>query len=154
MKKLFIAVSAIALTLSISSCKNRENKDITKWLTDIYCGNTIDSLFVDEWVYTHCSDNMQQTLQAEYDYDCDQAPCWGSWIIGGWGAGEDLNTTLEGITFDGTYYYATLLPDDVTGSITGKRIIRFVVNMVDNVPVIDECEWIEDFTRTDSETIE
>lgn len=149
MKKLFTAIAAIVLSLGMSSCKNKENKEITKWLSEIYTAQQTDSLFADEWVYKHCSQHMQDVLQDEYDFECNEPPCWGSWIIGGWGDGEDMVTTLDGITFDGTYYYATLLPDaSYAEDVTGKRVIRFKVDMIDGVPVIDECTWTQNFTMT------
>lgn len=97
-------------------------------------------------IYKHCSANMKQILRDEYDYDGEG---WGSWLIGGWGAGEEILTTMTGITYDGQYYYATLRPEETDYEIQGERVIRFEVSMVDGIPVINSCKWTRDFSYGD-----
>lgn len=116
---------------------------ITDFLNSIYHGNGLSDIFEDEWVYQHCSPRMQKTLRNEYEYDGEG---WGSWLIGGWAAGEDIETKMTGITYDGSYYYATFKPTgESRGYVAGKRIIRFEVELIDGIPVINDCKWTRDF---------
>lgn len=125
--------------------KDADAEVIKKFLAAIYKQGGANDIFEDSWVHKHCTPKMQKILRDEYMYDGE--PGWGSWLIGGWGAGEDMETKFTGITYDGQYFYATLIP---TGSskdmgIKGKRVIRFEVNLVNGTPVINDCKWIKDF---------
>lgn len=123
---------------------NKEDETITNFLKAIYTPRGTSEIFEDKWVYKHCTAKMQKKLRDEYDYDGEG---WGSWIIGGWDAGEDIDTKLDGVTFDGTYYYAALKPgkDAKNFGYRGKRVIRFTMLLEDGVPVIDDCSRVQNF---------
>jgi len=124
--------------------KEMEIKTIEAFLKDIYTGGDIDKIFEDSWVKKHCTPEVEQMLIDEYEYD---GGGYGSWIIGGWGAGEDLDTEFKGITHDDKYYYATIgvKPGGFSADYAkGERVIRFSINLVKGVPVIQSVEWIKD----------
>lgn len=124
--------------------KDADAEVIKKFLAAIYKQGGANDIFEDSWVHKHCTPKMQKILRDEYMYDGE--PGWGSWLIGGWGAGEDMETKFTGITYDGQYFYATLIPTGYSkGSVKGRRVIRFEVNLVNGTPVINDCKWIKDF---------
>ena len=126
--------------------ENQQIETIKQFLAEIYTPKGTTEIFEDKWINKHCSENMKQILRDEYDYDGEG---WGSWIIGGWGAGEEHMTTMAGITYDGQYYYVTITPKASDNDIQGERIIRFEVSMVDDTPVINSCQWTQDFSYGD-----
>lgn len=126
--------------------ENQQIETIKQFLADIYTPKGTSEIFEDKWINKHCSANMKQILRDEYDYDGEG---WGSWLIGGWGAGEEILTTMTGITYDGQYYYATLRPEETDYEIQGERVIRFEVSMVDGTPVINSCKWTQNFSYGD-----
>ena len=126
--------------------ETQQIETIKQFLAGIYTTKGASEIFKDKWVNKHCSKNMKKILRDEYYYDGEG---WGSWLIGGWGAGEEeIAKTMTGITYDGQYYYATLKPkaSDYGPKIHGKRIIRFEVSMVNDTPVINSCKWTQDFS--------
>ena len=121
--------------------KAKEQAQVKQFLSDIYADGA-EEIFQDAWVHKHCTARMQQKLRDEYDYDGEG---WGSWLIGGWGAGEDLQTKVQSITADYDYYYVTKVPTAESSAWAGgKRVLRFKIEVKDGVPVIDDCEWTED----------
>ena len=129
------------LEVKDNEADNQQIEAIKQFLADIYTPKGTSEIFEESWINKHCSENMKQILRDEYDYDGEG---WGSWLIGGWAAGEEIARTLTGITYDGQYYYATLTPE-AGYDIQGERIIRFEVAMVDDTPVINSCKWTQDF---------
>lgn len=125
---------------------NEEQSAIIEFLTSIYTSEVgLEDIFSDEWVYLHCTKRMQKILRDKYDYDGEG---WGSWIIGGWESGEDIETNVSSISFEEGFYSVTFIPGDRSKDyIIGKRQIRFSISLVNNIPVIDECQWVSDFTH-------
>ena len=124
--------------------KDADVEVIKKFLAAIYKNGGANDIFEDSWVHKHCTPRMQKKLRDEYMYDGE--PGWGGWIIGGWEAGEDMETKFTDITYDGQYFYATLIPTGYSKEYAkGKRVIRFEVNLVNGTPVINDCKWIKDF---------
>lgn len=116
---------------------------IKKFLSSIYTPKGLNNIFEDTWVRKHCTPRMQKILRDAYDYE---GVGWGSWLIGGWGDGEDIETKMTGITYDGQYFYANLEPTGYSKQYAkGKRVIRFEVSLVDGTPVINDCDWTKDF---------
>lgn len=85
---------------------------------------------------------MKQILIDAYDYDGEG---FGSWIIGGWEAGEDIAQKVSAINNDKTDYFVTLDPTDSDLPVKGHRVIRFSMVYEDGQPMIDKCVWVEDY---------
>ncbi len=127
--------------------KDADAEVIKKFLAAIYKPGGASKIFEDSWVRKHCTPKMQKILRDEYMYD---GQGWGSWIIGGWEAGEETETKLTGITYDGQYFYATLVPTGYSKDyVKGKIVIRLEVNLVDGTPVINDCKWTRNFKYND-----
>ena len=141
---------SIAKADSIATEQAKKDADaevIKKFLAAIYKPGGASEMFEDSWVHKHCTPRMQKILRDEYMYD---GQGWGSWIIGGWEAGEDMETKCTGITYDGQYFYATLAPTGYSkGYAKGKRVIRLEVNLVNGTPVINDCKWTRNFKYND-----
>ena len=119
-----------------------EQKKIKVFLSEIYKQGRANDLFKDQWIYTHCTKRMQQFLR---DVSVDDS--WGSWIIGGWVRGSNEKIKISSITSDESYYYVTIVPKEYTKDYaSGKRIIRFVIYLINDIPVIDECIWTSNFS--------
>lgn len=122
-----------------------DERRIAAFLKRIYTPSGTRAIFEDEWVMKHCSSRMQKMLRDEYDYEGEG---WASWIIGGWGEGEDAETRVADINTDGRYFYVVLSPDGYSRDVyKGKRTLRFDVSLVDGTPVIDDCKWTTDFEQ-------
>lgn len=126
--------------------KEKEDIDLERikgFLSSIYTPDGATFIFEDNWIHKHCTQKMQQTLRDEYDYEGEG---WGSWLIGGWAAGEEISTKVTDIKNEGSYYFVTLEPTGESCEFFfGKRVIRFEVNVIDDIPVINDCKWVEDF---------
>ena len=119
-----------------------EQKKIKVFLSEIYKQGRANDLFKDQWIYTHCTKRMQQFLR---DVSVDDS--WGSWIIGGWVRGSNEKIKISSITSDESYYYVTIVPEEYTKDYaSGKRIVRFVIYLINDIPVIDECIWTSNFS--------
>lgn len=99
-------------------------------------------IFSEEWIDANCTSEMKQILIDAYDYDGEG---FGSWIIGGWEAGEDIAQKVSAINNDNTDYFVTLDPTDSDLPVKGHRVIRFSMVYVDGQPMIDKCVWVEDY---------
>lgn len=135
----------IAAQDSKPASSKSDHELIMEFLNEIYNPQDKDSerIFEDEWVFKHCSKKMQQQLRDEFEYDGEG---WASWIIGGWAAGEDCPIKMTSITNEGSNYFIVVEPTGYCLDFEkGKRTIRLTINVVDSVPVIDECKWTTDF---------
>ena len=109
---------------------------VMDFLNELYVNKSFD-IFADEWVHKYCSEKMQKKLHDEYDYDGEG---WASWIIGGWGDGLDLETEVTGITSEGNNYFVTMVATGYsTDYVKGEQVLRLTINVIDGVPVIDDC---------------
>ncbi len=109
-------------------------------LNSIYEGRA--DIFSEEWIDANCTSEMKQILIDAYDYDGEG---FGSWIIGGWEAGEDIAQKVSAINNDKTDYFVTLDPADSDLPVKGHRVIRFSMVYVDGQPMIDKCVWVENY---------
>lgn len=97
------------------------------------------------WVHKYCTDRMQKKLMEEYPYDTEPGQeCYASWIIGGWDS--ESHGIYKEATHDADYFYVYLAADP-DSPWTGSRVLRYkiIFDVENEVPKIDECEWIEDF---------
>lgn len=109
-------------------------------LNSIYEGGA--DIFNEEWIDANCTSDMKQALIDAYDYDGEG---FGSWIIGGWEAGEDFTQKVSDIKNDNSDYFVTLEPTQSDMPLKGHRVIRFTMVYVDGQPKIDKCEWVENY---------
>lgn len=74
---LLATVLFISCSNSTSTTSNQTNDDaVQELLTDMYN----NELYQDyEWLEAHCTDKCLQFLQREYDYDCEDGPCYAVW---------------------------------------------------------------------------
>lgn len=145
----FLTVAAISCgTTATSASQQINDKKIRDLITWIYTGDGASGIFEEAWITEHCTKKMQDKLIGAYDFDLEPGQVgYASWIIGGWGDGEDMSTALAEITSDRKYYYAHLVPTDYSLEYaSGRRTIRFKVFVDANgVVKIDDVEWISDF---------
>lgn len=109
-------------------------------LYSIYEGGA--DIFNEEWIDANCTSDMKLALIDAYDYDGEG---FGSWIIGGWEAGEDFTQKVSDIKNDNSDYFVTLEPTQSDMPLKGHRVIRFSMVYVDGQPKIDKCEWVENY---------
>lgn len=136
-----------AAKVSEQTSDKSDDKLVMQFLDEIYHPKDYNSdvFFQDEWILKHCSQKMQKKLRDEYEYDGEG---WASWIIGGWGAGEDCPTKVTSITNEGNKYFIEMVPTDYCLEFEkGKRTICLTINLENNIPVIDECVWTTDFEK-------
>lgn len=137
----------------LCSCTNQKVKSegeaqtdadsiVLNLLNSIYGGGA--DIFDEEWIDANCTPDMKQTLIDAYDYDGDG---FGSWIMGGWEAGEDFAQKVLEIRNDGSTYFVTLEPKNLgfIVPVKGHRVIRFKIVTADGLPKIDRCEWVENY---------
>lgn len=113
-------------------------------LNSIYEGGA--DIFNEEWIDANCTPDMKQALIDAYDYEGEG---FGSWIIGGWEAGEDIAQKVSSIQNDNSDYFVTLEPTESDMPIKGRRVIRFTMVYVDGQPKIDKCQWVENYEWQD-----
>lgn len=81
MQKHFLWICSIILFISCSNSTsttgNQSNDDaVRELLTDMYN----NELYQDyEWLEAHCTGNCLQYLQREYEYICEDGPCYAVW---------------------------------------------------------------------------
>ncbi len=124
-----------------------EVKEVVCFLHDLHSRDgAMSVIFEDWWIHQHCTARMQHKLIEAYDYDLEPGQvAYGSWIIGGWDAGEDGATIYQNVTFDDDYFYVHLAPSPESGFYKGKRVIRYKMIYENGAPIIDDCERIADF---------
>lgn len=76
MKKLFIiCLVALMGAACSSSISDAEKVD---FITTMYNGELYQSY---EWLEAHCTQSCLDYLQSQYDYDCDEGPCYAVWMF-------------------------------------------------------------------------
>lgn len=122
--------------------QNKVDSSALNLLNSIYGGGA--DIFDEEWIDANCTPDMKQTLIDAYDYDGEG---FGSWIMGGWEAGEDFAQNVLDISNDGSNYFVMLEPNnqDFAVPVKGHRVICFTIVTVGGLPKIDKCEWVENY---------
>lgn len=130
-----------ARTAATQSNLTAEQRKVISFLTALYKGNT-GRIMDDDWVEEHTTASCQEKLIEDYDYDGDG---YAVWMIGGWGAGEDMATKFKGVEpAFGDYYDVTIVPKPGQYA-KGKRVVRLLVVIEGGVVKIDDYEWVQDF---------
>ncbi len=133
---------------SLEQQKLVEVESIIGFINHIYTPNGLSEIFEEKWIKKHCTSQLQKELRDHYDFEGDG---YAMWELGGWGDGEDVSSELKEATFDGEYYYATLVPKgESVKHVKGERVIRLQVTMEGGVPVISDIKWTKDWKHMNS----
>lgn len=125
---------------STSTMSNQTNDDaVKKLLTDMYNNELYQN---HEWLEAHCTDKCLQYLQREYEYICEDGPCYATWKFRTDNQDGDTDEhRMISVESKGNNYYEYTFIDM---GFRGKNRVKII--SIDNHLCIDEIIHISEET--------
>lgn len=146
MKKILFLLSLTVLCL-LYSCGGNNEKDvaeITAFIESLYAPEGFNLYTDNSWLKQHCSEDVLQLLKDEYEYDCEEGDCYGSWLLVGEPLGDIEEKVLKGVHHDSAdahHYVAEIEYSDIYK--TATIYVRYQVKMKNGTPVIEDIDILE-----------
>lgn len=150
MKKILFLLSLPVLSLLYACSANNEKEvaEITAFIENLYTSEGLEQIYDESWLKQHCTEEMLQQLKDEYEYDCYDGDCYGSWLLIGEPLGDIEEKILKGVHHDNAD--ADLYVAEIEYSNpykTATIYVHYRIKIKNGIPVIEDV-YILDYDQS------